>query len=449
MANIKTVILIDDEIDVLEALMEMLELEGFEVLVFSDPKAALRSLRPDCQCVVLSDVKMPNIDGLSLLDAIQKRVPGLPVLLMSGHGDIPMATQAIKEGAYDFLEKPMTAPHLVSKLNNAFAKLQLTVPTHSPSHTEAPTIEEFVIGESSSIEGIRQQILRLAQAGVDTIIHGDTGTGKEVVANALHKFSLRKQHPFIAINCGGMTESIIESELFGHEIGSFTNANKQRIGKIEQANNGTLFLDEIESMPISVQIKLLRVLQERVVERVGGNKLIAVNFVVIVASKANLATLSDQGSFRKDLFYRLNVASIDIPKLSQRIEDVHPLFRHFVKKACQKFKTQPPNLHGQQLIALKTHDWPGNIRELRNVADRFALGIVGEGFNLQPTVAEESRENFGFEQQMDGYERALLLEALAKTGGDLNALSLQLNLPRKTLYRKLKKHNIDKSDFKP
>ena len=448
MANIKTVILIDDEIDVLEALMEMLELEGFEVLAFSDPKAALRSLRPDCHCVVLSDVKMPNIDGLSLLDAIQKRVPGLPVLLMSGHGDIPMATQAIKEGAYDFLEKPMTAPDLVSKLNNAFAKLQLTAPAGSPSHLEAPTIEEFVIGESSSIERIRLQILRLAQAGVDTIIHGDTGTGKEVVANALHQFSLRKQHPFIAINCGGMTESIIESELFGHEIGSFTNANKQRIGKIEQANNGTLFLDEIESMPISVQIKLLRVLQERVVERVGGNTLIAVNFVVIAASKANLATLSDQGAFRKDLFYRLNVASIDIPKLSQRIEDVHPLFRHFVKKACQKFNTQPPNLHGEQLIALKMHDWPGNIRELRNVADRFALGIVGEGFNLQPTIAEESREDFDFEQQMDGYEKTLLLEALAKAGGDLSALSVQLNLPRKTLYRKLKKHNIDKSDFK-
>jgi two-component system, NtrC family, C4-dicarboxylate transport response regulator DctD len=448
MSNIKTVILIDDEIDVLEALMEMLELEGFEVLEFSDPKVALKFLRPDCHCVVLSDVQMPNIDGLSLLSAIHKRVPGLPVLLMSGHGDIPMATQAIKDGAYDFLEKPMNVSHLVSKLNNAFDALQLKVSTIGTSNLEAPTIEEFVIGESNSIEKIRDQILHLAQSSVDTIINGDTGTGKEVVANALHQFSLRKQHPFIAINCGGMTESIIESELFGHEIGSFTNANKQRIGKIEQANNGTLFLDEIESMPISVQIKLLRVLQERVVERVGGNTLIPVNFVVIAASKANLATLSDEGTFRKDLFYRLNIASIDIPKLSQRIEDVHPLFRHFVQKACQKFNTQPPNLHGEQLIALKMHDWPGNIRELKNVADRFALGIVGEGFNLHPSEAKESREDFDFEQQMDGYEKALLLEVLVKVGGDLNALSQQLNLPRKTLYRKLKKHNIDKSDFK-
>lgn len=448
MQNTKIVVLIDDEIDVIEALTEMLELEGFEVLPFTDPKLALRSLRPDSHCVVLCDVKMPHIDGLTLLDAINKRVTNLPVLLMSGHGDIPMATQAIKNGAYDFLEKPLVPSDLIVKLNDAFAKRQFDDPDNALEHNSSPTIEEFVIGESRSIELIRQQILVLAKSGVDTIINGDTGTGKEVVANALHQFSVRKEQPFVAINCGGMTESIIESELFGHELGSFTNASKQRIGKIELANNGTLFLDEIESMPISVQIKLLRVLQERVVERVGGNQLIPVNIVVVAASKANLEELSNQGLFRKDLFYRLNVASINIPKLKKRVEDVHPLFCHFVKKSCEKFQTQPPILLCEQLRALNMHDWPGNTRELRNVADRFVLGIDGQGFNLQKTIAEIEPEGFDFDLQMEGYEKALLLEALAKSAGNINVSSEQLNLPRKTLYRKLKKYNIDKFDFR-
>jgi two-component system C4-dicarboxylate transport response regulator DctD len=448
MDKTKTVVLIDDEIDVLEALMEMLELEGFDVLPFTDPKVALRSLRPGCYCIVLCDLKMPHIDGLTLLDAVKKRVPGLPVLLMSGHGDIPMATQAIKNGAYDFLEKPMVPSDLIIKLNAAFASLKLEIPDCSLDNNKSLTIEELVIGESRSTEQIRQQILLLAKTGVDTIINGDTGTGKEVVANALHQFSQRRDQAFVAINCGGMTESIIESELFGHELGSFTNASKKRIGKIELANNGTLFLDEVESMPISVQIKLLRVLQERVVERVGGNKLIPVNLVVIAASKANLEALSDQGLFRKDLFYRLNVASINIPKLNNRIEDVHPLFCHFVKKSCQKFQTQSPILLCAQLLALNTHDWPGNARELRNVADRFVLGIDGQGFNLQNTVATNSDEGFDFDLQMEGYEKALLSEALAKSEGNINASSEQLNLPRKTLYRKLKKYNINKSDFR-
>jgi two-component system C4-dicarboxylate transport response regulator DctD len=448
MQNTKTVVLIDDEIDVIEALVEMLELEGFQVLPFTDPNLALRSLRPDCHCIVLCDVKMPHIDGLTLLDAIHKRVSGLPVLLMSGHGDIPMATQAIKNGAYDFLEKPMVPSNLIRKLNEAFAKRQLEAPSDYVAKNKSLTIEEFVIGESSSIEKIRQQILLLAQTGVDTIINGDTGTGKEVVANALHQFGQRRGQPFVAINCGGMTESIIESELFGHELGSFTNASKKRIGKIELANNGTLFLDEIESMPISVQIKLLRVLQERVVERVGGNKLIPVNIVVIAASKANLEELSDQGVFRKDLFYRLNVASINIPKLNRRIEDVHPLFCHFVKKSCEKFQTQPPILLCEQLLALNMHDWPGNTRELRNVADRFVLGIDGQGFNLQKNISPKSSEGFDFDLQMEGYEKALLSEALTKSEGNINVSSEQLNLPRKTLYRKLKKYNINKSDFR-
>ena len=375
-SEMNNVVLIDDEADVVEALSEMLELEGFNVKGFVDAQQALKSLRAGSCEVILSDVKMPSIDGLTLLDAIHKRVPGTPVILMSGHGDIPMAIKAMKIGAFDFLEKPMDPQLLVNKLSAALEQRAFELHHSSNAKPNRETIEEVIIGDSTVLENIRSQILLLAKTSVDTIINGDTGTGKEVIANALHQFSQRCDNPFVAINCGGMTESIIESELFGHEAGSFTSANKKRIGKLEQANGGTLFLDEIESMPISIQIKLLRVLQERTVERVGGNQLIPVNFVVIAASKTNLSTMSDEGGFRKDLFYRLNVASINLPKLHHRIEDIQPLFRFFVHKACQKYKTTPPKIHPEQILQLNRHPWPGNIRELRNVADRFVLGII-------------------------------------------------------------------------
>lgn len=441
----KQITLIDDEFDVVEALSEMLELEGFHVTSFTDPKAGLKSLVPDSKQVVLCDVRMPQLDGLSMLDAIQSRAPACEVILMSGHGDIPMAIEAMKLGAFDFIEKPLQSDELLEKLNLASTHVQ-SVSCQASESPELP-IENVVIGVSNQMEMVRSQVLALARTGVDTIINGETGTGKEVIARALHRYSTRRDKPFVAINCGGMTESIIESELFGHEAGSFTSANKKRIGKIEQAHGGTLFLDEIESMPISVQIKLLRVIQERVIERVGGNTLIPVDIVVVAASKADLAELSQRGEFRADLFYRLNIASLNLPPLRQRKEDIQSLFRHFVVQASQKYKTRASTLYAEQIQQLCRHDWPGNVRELRNVADRFVLGIVGEGFDLQAPSTQGS-EAFAFEQQMEQYERNVLTEALIETAGNINEVSLRLNLPRKTLYRKMKKHQLDKDSFK-
>lgn len=442
----KQITLIDDEQDVVEAVSEMLELEGFSVTGFNDPKQGLKSLSPDSKQVVLCDVRMPNIDGLAMLDAIQSRAPCCEVILMSGHGDIPMAIEAMKQGAFDFIEKPLQSDELIEKLDLATAQIR----NKPQAAVDAPPlpIEEVVIGVSNQMEMVRSQVLALARTGVDTIINGETGTGKEVIARALHRYSARCDKPFVAINCGGMTESIIESELFGHEAGSFTSANKKRIGKIEQAHGGTLFLDEIESMPIAVQIKLLRVIQERVIERVGGNTLIPVDIVVVAASKADLAELSQQGEFRADLFYRLNIASLNLPPLRQRKEDIQALFRHFVVQASQKYKTRPSTLYAEQIQQLCRHDWPGNVRELRNVADRFVLGIVGEGFDLQAPSTLGS-EAFAFEQQMEQYERNVLTEALIEMAGNINEVSLRLNLPRKTLYRKMKKHQLDKESFKP
>ena len=445
----KHIVLIDDEIDVVEAVSEMLELEGFNVSSFIDPYLGLKSLKPSSKSVVLCDVRMPSVDGLTLLSSIQHRAPNVPILLMSGHGDIPMAIEAMKLGAFDFLEKPLNSDALINKLNLAFAQSQQINTTQSTDKDvpEIP-IESVIIGQSKAIEKIRQQVLALAHTGVDTIINGETGTGKEIIARSLHNFSRRKDQPFVAINCGGMTESIIESELFGHEAGSFTSANKKRIGRLEQAHGGTLFLDEIESMPIAVQIKLLRVIQERVIERVGGNTLIPINITVIAASKADLASLSESGEFRADLFYRLNVASLHLPSLQQRKEDIQLLFRHFVIQASQKYKTRPCTIYSEQIQQLCRHDWPGNLRELRNVADRFVLGIVGDGFDLQTPIIGSCPDEFAFEKLMEQYERDVLTEALVESFGNINEVSAKLNLPRKTLYRKMKKHQLDKEDFK-
>lgn len=444
----KQVILIDDELDVVDAVGEMLELEGFQVSGFTNPSLALKSLNAHPHAVILCDVRMPAIDGLSLLSSIQTNAPHLPVLLMSGHGDIPMAIEAIKQGAFDFLEKPLNSNKLIEKLHQAMIVSHNSVAIPATSEPEQQDLTSVIIGQSQSIQRIRQQVLTLANTGVDTIINGETGTGKEVIARALHNFSARKSQPFVAINCGGMTESIIESELFGHEAGSFTSANKKRIGKIEQANGGTLFLDEIESMPIAVQIKLLRVIQERSIERVGGNTLIPINITIVAASKSDLASLSEAGEFRADLFYRLNIASLQLPPLQQRKEDIQLLFSHFVQQASAKYKTQPSTIYAEQIQQLHSHHWPGNLRELRNVADRFVLGIVGDGFDLQSPATSQCNSGFAFEELMEQYERNVLTDALVETAGNINEVSEKLNIPRKTLYRKMKKHQLDKDNFK-
>ncbi|MEH6578397.1 MAG: sigma-54 dependent transcriptional regulator [Amphritea sp.] len=447
MLNDIQIIIIDDDQEIIEALTEMLELEEFNVEGFLQPEKALVTLDKDSPVVVLSDVKMPRMDGLSVLAKLQQLDDDIPVLLMSGHGDIPMAIEAMKEGAYDFLEKPLQPEQLLSQLQRAADKRRLVLENRCLKQNlqQQTGLDGFIMGESAAIKSIRQHVLALAQANVDTIIYGDTGSGKDVVARALHQFSQRHEKRFIAINCGGISESLIESELFGHEAGSFTGANKRHIGKIEAANGGTLFLDEIETMPLPVQIKLLRVLQDRSVERVGSTTPIPVKLTVIAASKDDLAQLGEEGRFRKDLFYRLNVASLTIPPLKERHEDVLPLFHHYAQKASVQFSRPLPELSPAEITYLLQHDWPGNVRELKNAADRFVLGISET--SLASTDTEE--DSYGsYEERMELFERHVLEEGLRAAQGQLNEAAELLNLSRKTLYRKLKKHQLDKQQFK-
>jgi len=441
------VIIIDNEKEITEALSEMLVLEGFNVTAFQCAQEALTLLATNKAAVVLTDVRMPKMDGMTLLNNIQKLDSSIPVILMSGHGDIPMAMQAMREGAYDFLEKPLQPKHLLAQLTRAVDKRHLELENQQLKQNlqQLSGIDKFIIGESAAIKSIRQSVLSLATSNVDTIIYGDTGSGKDIVARALHQYSERRDQRFVAINCGGMSESLIESELFGHEAGAFTGANKRHKGKIEVADGGTLFLDEIETMPMSVQIKLLRVLQERYIERVGSSTPIPITMTVIAASKADLEQLSERGEFRRDLFYRLNVASITLPSLSERSEDILPLFIHYANKACQQYHKEMPALDPQAIDNLLQQPWPGNVRELKNAADRFVLGID------QPT-AEDSKlaatDDADHEKRMDAFERQLLEQSLRASKGQISETALLLNLTTKTLYRKMKKHQIDKNAFK-
>jgi len=441
------VVVIDDDSEIIEALCEMLTLEGFAVSAYSRANDALKTITLQSPVVVLTDVRMPKMDGMSLLNALQRIDQDLPVLLMSGHGDIPMAMEAVREGAYDFLEKPLQPQYLISQLRRAIDKRALVLENRQlkENSQHSSGIDTFIIGESVAIKEIRQSILALSKSNVDTIIYGETGSGKDIVARALHQYSNRSQHRFIAINCGGMSESLIESELFGHEAGAFTGANRRHIGKIEAADGGTLFLDEIESMPISVQIKLLRVLQERTIERVGSTTPIAVKMTVIAASKENLELLGDSGQFRKDLFYRLNVASIKIPALNERSEDITPLFLHYASKACLQYEREMPEISAQYSDSLLQHNWPGNVRELKNSADRFVLGINPNG-PQENTVF--SQEDDHLEARMQQFERVLLEQGLKSVNGHVNKAAQRLNLTTKTLYRKMKKHQLDKKVYK-
>ena len=299
-------------------------------------------------------------------------------------------------------------------------------------------IEAVLLGQSEAMVRLRRRILRLAETSADVMVLGETGTGKELVARCLHDHSSRRDRPFVAINCGGLPETLFESELLGHESGAFTSAGKRRIGKLEHANGGTLLLDEIETMPMALQIKLLRVLQERRLERLGSNEEVRLDVRVVAATKCDLLALSDEGKFRADLYYRLNVAVLDLPPLRERREDIPLLFEHFVTQAAQRWDCEPPVCSADRMGALMAHDWPGNVREIRNAADRFVLESRDSDDRSPPPPPVA----LALPQQMDIIEKTLIERALIRSRGSVQGAMEALGVPKKTLYDKLHRHGI-------
>lgn len=434
------VFLIDDDAAVRDSLQQTLELEGYSVRTFAGIAAAIESLRrADEPLCVITDVRLAagTGDGLQLLSAVHVHDPKLPVIVISGHGDVPMAVHAMREGAHDFIEKPFPPARLIAATRRAVDQRRLVLENSVLRQQLDQNAEWGIVGHSPAIREVRRLVQALGSSRVDVLILGETGTGKEVVARALHTASGR-HGPFVAINCGALPESIFESEVFGHESGAFTGASRRRIGKIEHAGNGTVFLDEIESMPLNLQAKWLRALQERSIERLGSNDTVAVDCRFIAATKVDLREAASQGRFREDLYYRLEVATLRLPSLHERAEDIPLLFNHFLAAAAKRHGVEPRPWSPEDMLAWQQQPWPGNVRELRNVVERWCLGL-----DRSPLHRDEATASLA--QMLARAERTLIETALMNNAGNVQLAADALKTPRKTLYDKLTRLGIEAS----
>ena len=438
------VLLIEDDPIVMLGAEQALQLANIPTEKSHSVESALVQIAQSCPAAILCDVCLPDEDGFALLKRMRTLDDEVPVILMTGHGDIRMAVDAMHLGAYDFLEKPFSSERLVDVIRRALEKRRLVTDNRRLQALLASQQAYGLIGDAPAMVEVRRRIAALAPAQVDILIQGETGTGKEVVARAIHEASGRSG-PFVAINCGALPESIFESEMFGHEAGAFTGAARKRIGKLEYARGGTVFLDEIESLPMAQQVKLLRVLQERSFERLGGNESTRIDCRFIAAAKADLQALSDIGDFRADLYYRLHVACIALPPLRDRREDIPLLMAHCAHLSAERYKTTPPAWSSAQMAQWMAHTWPGNVRELKNVADRLCLGLEAD-----PSATPDNGTNRpSLGQQMDHFEKQLIAQALTRYQGQVALAAEHLNVPRKTLYDKLTRHAIDPAHYRP
>ncbi|MDT8991074.1 sigma-54 dependent transcriptional regulator [Curvibacter sp. APW13] len=442
-----TVYLVEDDAAVQLGCVQALQLADLPVRAFDTAEALLPTVRAGFAGVVVTDMRLPGIDGMQFIERIQTIDPDIPVIMITGHGDVNLAVQAMRAGAYDFIPKPFSSDHLVEVVQRALEKRRLTLEVAQLRRALSlqEGLEGRLVGNSPAIQRVRNLILDVANSPVDVLIRGETGTGKEVVARALHDHSPRNKAPYVALNCGGLPDTLLDSELFGHEPGAFTGAQKRRIGRIEHANGGTLFLDELESMPMGVQIKLLRVLQERSLERLGSNQTIPVDVRVVAATKDDLLARAQAGSFRADLVYRLNVVNIELPALRERREDIPVLLEHFMLMASSRYGRSIPKIAPAQMQQLTQRDWPGNVRELRNVADALVLGVGPQWATPSPQFESMGlTESLSLAQQVEQYERQLIEAALSQHDGNISLTAKSLQTPKTTLVDKLRKHGLGK-----
>lgn len=439
------VLLIDDEAEIRKAWSETLALEVYSPQAFADGAKALEILSPAWPGVVVTDLRMPGLDGFDILKAVRAIDPQLPVIIITGHGDIPMAVRAVRAGAYDFVEKPTDPEMLLSVVGRAAQMRALVLENRrlTEGTGRAYDIEKELIGNSPAMARLRDRIRAVAPADVNTVVYGETGTGKELVARALHECGPRRRGPFVALNCGALPDTLIASELFGHEAGAFTGADRRRIGRLEQASGGTLFLDEIESMPLSHQTQLLRALQAQTIERLGGKEEIRIDVRVVAAAKVDLEEASTRGAFRADLFYRIAVAEVSIPPLRRRSEDIPLIFMHYAARAAERHGLPLAEPAPSLFETLMRMPWRGNVRELVNFTERFALGIDP----APERPFEDAATGQTLPERIDAFERGVLAAALRETGGRIQMTARHLGIPRKKLYLRMQRHGLDRQDY--
>ncbi len=433
------ILLIEDDAALRRSLAQWLSLNELSVIQAPDANDALKVLRSEKVDVVISDVRMPGMSGLELLALIKKNWPELPVIILSGHGDVPMAVAAIQAGAFNFLTKPYVPEQLIGTLQNALeqARLRRRVVSLEQSNATQARLDRQLLGTDQATTRLKSTIEQLAPYHVDVLIKGETGSGKEVVARLLHECSPRQASSYVAINCAALPLDIVESELFGHETGAFTGASGTRVGKFEFANGGTIFLDEIESMPLPIQAKLLRVLQERTVTRLGSNRDIPIDIRVLSATKEDLRDLSMRGLFREDLYYRLAAADIAIPPLRDRGHDALLLFEHFMMSMAERLERKVLPLTDEETRFILAYAWPGNVRELKHLAERRTLGLDWRPDTDQPD--DLTAENSSLADLVDQFELKVIEQALSGAGGKASLAAERLQLPHRTLNEKLKR----------
>jgi len=444
------ILIVDDEPAIQASLRGVLEDEGYRVSAVGSGADALRFLADELPDLTFLDIWMEGLDGLETLAGIRRLRPDAVVVMISGHGTIETAVKATRLGAWDFIEKPLALEKTLVTAARALEHARLARENTALRETLGQRTE--IIGESAAIRGLREQIATAAPTTGRVLVHGENGSGKELVARAIHAGSARRAGPFVEVNCAAIPEELIESELFGHEKGAFTGAHARRRGKFELADGGTLFLDEIGDMSLKTQAKVLRALEERAFERVGGKDTIRVDVRVIAASNRDLEGLIRAGRFRDDLYYRLNVIPIEVPPLRERRDDVPALVDHFVALFCAENGKRPKTLSGEALAYFLAYDWPGNVRELRNMLERLVIMAPGDVIDaddlpapLRPKdtlpAGAEPRER-PLREARDNFERAYILAELRANDWNMTRTAERLGIERSHLYRKIKAYGI-------
>lgn len=435
------ILLVDDDLPFRTALADSFSIAGLEIESFGDGQSALESLFSgqsphELPAVVVTDLRMPRFDGHALLGAVLSRDPELPVVLMTGHGDIAMAVAALKQGAFDFIAKPFPTDHLIASVRRAMETRRLVLENRRLRQAVAEVSEGFpLIGESPAMLRLRDTMRQLARVEVDVLIEGETGTGKALVARQLHRWSMRSNRPLVTVDCAALPEQIADEVLFGTRI---------HRGQIAEADRGTLFLDEIDSLAPALQARLLSVVQDRVLHGNGGVSPREVDLRIIAATKADLRAEVAAGRFRADLLYRLETVRLRIPPLRERREDLGVLLSIFLDEAASFHDRPRPVLDAPVLDWLLRHDWPGNVRELQNYAVQLTLGLRQDG----RVPAEAGIADMALSAQMDRFEEGLLRDTLARLGGDVSAAAMALNLPRRSLYARLNRHGINPAAYR-
>jgi two-component system nitrogen regulation response regulator NtrX len=447
----KMVLIVDDEESIRSSLEKLLSYEKYQTVTAPDGPTALEIVSSEKIDIVLLDIKMPGMDGLEVLQKLRDQRTDLPVVIISGHGNISTAVEATKLGAFDFIEKPIDLDRLLLTVRNGLKQGELA--EQNVRLKEQVLGRAEIIGEHPSILEIMETIKRVAPTGARVLITGENGTGKELVARKLHALSKRSAEPFIEVNCAAIPEELIESELFGHEKGSFTGAVSKRIGKFELADGGTLFLDEVGDMSQSAQAKVLRVLQESVFERVGGGETKKVDVRVIAASNKKLLEEAGKGMFREDLYYRLNVVPIEMPPLRDRKSDIKILTGYFLEQVADELGTAVKKIDRGALELLIGYSWPGNVRELRNLIERLCILVPAEtirGADLPPLELARDEDMHGDPFNMQTYqdfreftEREFLIKKLKQNDGNVSRTARQIGMQRSNLYKKIEKYSID------